>query len=57
MSDDHRRRRIIEIASTIVGQRIERGEIAGTDEAIRAAMPEAIDLARSAYDAAMEYIS
>jgi hypothetical protein len=46
---EHRRARIVSIASQIVAGRIASGEIPCTDEAVRAA--------REAFDAAWEYVS
>jgi hypothetical protein len=48
--------RIKAIASQIVSAQIERGEIPLTDEAIRAAMPEAIETAREAVSAVNEFL-
>jgi hypothetical protein len=50
------RERITNLMRRLVEGQIERGEIPCTDEAIRAAMPAAFDLARAAVNAANEFI-
>lgn len=50
------RKRIASLASRLVAGQIERGEIPCTEEAIKAALPGAIDDARLAVTAANEYL-
>lgn len=52
-----RREKIAVIATQIVASQIKKGEIPNTDEAVQAAMPEAVETARAAYDAAAEFLS
>jgi hypothetical protein len=55
--DDDDRRRIIEIASRLVEAQIVMGQIPETDEAIRAAMPQAIQDAKQTVNAMWEYLA
>lgn len=55
--DNERRKRIIAIATQIVVNQRARGEIPKTDEAMKKAMPKAVQIAAAAYDAATEYLS
>jgi hypothetical protein len=56
MADDYRQKRIKAIAVAIVSGQMERGEIEQTEEAMRAAVKEAVETARAAFDAAEEYL-
>jgi len=49
-------KRIKAIMCQIVESQIDRGEIPCTDDAIKAAMPEALKLARAAVNAANEFL-
>lgn len=55
--NDYRTHRIVAIASEMVAEMISLGHIPRTMKAIRAAMPQAVEDAAAAYDAAIEYIS
>ena len=55
--DEADKRRIVNIASQLVAARIERGEIPETDEAIRAAMPEAVRDAKQTVNAMWEFLA
>ncbi len=55
---EHRKKRIKAIAVQIVTSQVAKGEVdADDDEAFRAAMKQAVFIARSAYDAAVEFTS
>lgn len=57
MDDKERRRqRIIEIATQIVTSQVAKGEIEDSDEVIKEATLEAVEIAQAAYDAAVEYL-
>lgn len=55
--DEADKRRIVNIASRLVAAKIERGEIPETEEAIRAAMPEAVRDAKQTVNAMWEFLS
>ena len=50
------KKRIVNIAAKLVEGLVERGSIPCTEEAIRAAMPQAIEDAKQAVTAADEYL-
>ena len=54
--DEITRRRVVSLASRLVEGMIQRGEIPFTDEAIRAAMPQAVSDAKSVVLAAEEFL-
>lgn len=55
---DHRKQRIKQIACEMVASQVKKGEVNPDDDAaLRAAVAEAVETARAAYDAAMEYVS
>ena len=54
--DDSDKRRIATLAARFVAAAVERGEIELTDEAIRAAMPRAVQDAREVVNAVNEYL-
>lgn len=56
--DEAERKRVVEIATSIVASRVARGEIDPEDDTeLRGAMKEAVDDAVVAYRAAVEYLS
>ncbi len=55
--DEDDRRRIIEIASRLVESQIALGQIPETEEAIRAAMPQAVQDAKQTVNAMWEYLA
>ena len=55
--DDQRKERIKAIAIQIVTSQVAKGEVAETEEAIEAAMREAVQTAKAAYDAAQEFLT
>lgn len=58
VENDHRKKRIKQIACEMVASRVEKGEVNPDDAAaLRAAVAEAVETARAVYDAAMEYVS
>lgn len=55
---DRRKQLIKRIACEMVASQVEKGEVNPDDAAaLRAAVAEAVETARAAYDAAMEYVS
>lgn len=55
--DEADKRRIVNIASQLVAAKIERGEIPETDDAIRAAMPDAVRDAKQTVNAMWEFLA
>jgi hypothetical protein len=55
--DEADKRRIVNIASQLVAGKIERGEIPETDDAIRAAMPDAVRDAKQTVNAMWEFLA
>lgn len=54
--DESDRGRIKRLMTALVAGKIERGEIPCTDEAIKAAMPQALSDAKAVVNAAIEYL-
>ena len=52
-----RKKRIAEIATEIVSNQMEKGEIEQSEEALQKAMPAAVKLAKEAYDAPEDFFS
>lgn len=55
--DEAAKKRIIEITVQMVTDKIAKGEVEDTDEALRKVTRECAAIARAAYNAAMEYLA